>query len=96
MNNNSTTIHHVFTLLKGRCAGEGRGGYPTVTSFDYRETLTFTRRDERSLAYEQHTQKRYDGQSEWLVSHWENGFIRLLEIHPLVFGPRAYNISVKV
>jgi hypothetical protein len=29
--------------------------------------------------YEQRTQKRYDGQSEWLVSHWENGFIRDLE-----------------
>ena len=59
--------------------GEGRGGYPTVTWFDYRETLTFTRRDEKSLAYEQRTQKRYDGQSEWLTSHWENGFIRVLE-----------------
>jgi hypothetical protein len=50
-----------------------------VTSFDYRETLTFTRRDERTLAYEQRAQKRYDGSTEWLVSHWENGFIRILE-----------------
>jgi len=58
---------------------EGRGGYPTVTSFDYRETLSFRRRDEKSLAYEQRAQKRYDGQAEWLVSYWENGFIRILE-----------------
>ena len=69
----------MFDFLEGTWTGEGRGGYPTVTSFDYRETLTFTRRDEKSLAYEQKTQKRYDGQTEWLVSHWENGFIRVLE-----------------
>jgi len=50
-----------------------------VTSFDYRETLTFTRRDEKTLAYEQRTKKRYDGQTEWIESHWENGFIRILE-----------------
>jgi len=24
-------------------------------------------------------QKRYDGQTEWLESHWEFGFIRILE-----------------
>lgn len=59
--------------------GAGRGQFPTVTSFDYRETLTFTRRDEKTLAYAQRTQKRYDGQTEWLESHWENGFIRILE-----------------
>ena len=74
-----TTISHFFTLLEGTWTGEGRGQFPTVTSFDYRETLTFTRRDEKSLAYEQRTHKRYDGQSEWLVSHWENGFIRVLD-----------------
>lgn len=76
---NSTIIYHLFNFLEGIWTGEGRGGFPTVTSFDYRETLTFTRRDEKSLAYEQRTQKRYDGQSEWLVSHWENGFIRILD-----------------
>ena len=71
--------NQLFDLLEGTWIGEGRGKFPTVTSFDYREMLTFTRRDEKSLAYEQRTQKRYDGQSEWLVSHWEFGFIRVLE-----------------
>jgi THAP domain-containing protein 4 len=66
-------------MLAGTWAGAGRGQFPTVTSFDYRETLTFTRRDEKTLAYEQRTQKRYDGQTEWLESHWEFGFIRILE-----------------
>jgi hypothetical protein len=79
MSNNPTTTPPLFTLLEGAWSGEGRGEYPTITSFDYRETLAFTRRDENSLAYEQRTQKRLDGQTEWLVSHWENGFIRLLE-----------------
>ena len=73
------TSTSLFDLLEGTWKGEGRGGYPTVTSFDYREMLTFTRRDEKMLAYEQRAQKRYDGQTDWLVSHWENGFIRLLE-----------------
>jgi len=79
MSNKSTTSHQLFTLLEGNWAGEGRGQFPTVTSFDYRETLSFTRRDEKTLAYEQRTQKRYDGQTEWLESHWEFGFIRILE-----------------
>jgi len=79
MSNNSTTTPQLFTLLEGTWKGKGRGQFPTVNSFDYRETLTFTRRDEKTLAYEQRAQKRYDGQSEWLESHWENGFIRILE-----------------
>ena len=79
MSNESTTSSQLFDLLKGTWRGEGRGGYPTVTSFDYRETLVFTRRDEKTLAYEQRAQKRYDGQTEYLESHWENGFISILE-----------------
>ena len=79
MSNQSTTSSQVLDLLEGTWKGEGRGYFPTVTSFDYRETLTFTRRNENTLAYEQRTQKRYDGSTEYLESHWENGFIRILE-----------------
>jgi len=79
MSNESTTSSQIFDLLEGTWKGEGRGGYPTVTSFDYRETLVFTRRDEKTLAYEQRAQKRYDGGTEYLESHWENGFISILE-----------------
>jgi len=79
MSNKSTTGSQLFALLEGTWEGEGRGQYPTINSFDYRETLIFTRRDEKSLAYDQRAQKRYDGQTEYLVSHWENGFIRILE-----------------
>jgi hypothetical protein len=79
MSKDSMTTSQIFSLFEGTWSGEGRGGYPTVTSFDYRETLTFTRRDEKTLAYEQRTQKRYDGTTEWLPSHWESGFIRSLD-----------------
>jgi len=79
MSTKSITGSQLFTLLEGTWEGEGRGQYPTINSFDYRETLIFTRRDEKTLAYEQRAQKRYDGQTEYLESHWENGFIRILE-----------------
>src|SRR6266545_3977214 len=75
MDNQSTTSSQIFDLLEGTWKGEGRGQFPTVTSFDYHETLVFTRRDEKILAYEQRTQKLYDGQTEYLQSHWESGFI---------------------
>lgn len=79
MTNQSTISDRLFSLLEGTWTGEGRGEYPGIPSFDYRETLTFTRRDEKSLSYQQQTYKRYDGQTAYLVSHWENGFIRGLE-----------------
>src|SRR5215211_9079938 len=72
-----TNRTEVLDLLEGTWKGNGRGQFPGVTSFDYRETLTFTRRDEKTLAYEQRTQKLYDGQIDWLPSHWESGFIRV-------------------
>jgi hypothetical protein len=79
MNNQSKIGIQVFDLLEGTWRGDGRGYFPGVTSFDYRETLSFTRHDEKTLAYEQRTQKLYDGQTEYLQSHWENGFISVLE-----------------
>src|SRR5919108_3132404 len=79
MNDQSTTSIRVFDLLEGIWRGKGRGQFPGVTSFGYRETLVFTRRDEKTLAYEQRNQKRYDGQTEWLESHWESGFISILD-----------------
>ena len=78
MSNTSTSIQ-ILDLLEGTWKGEGRGYFPGVTSFDYREALIFTRRDEKILAYQQRTQKLYDGQTEYLQSHWESGFISSLE-----------------
>ena len=79
MSDQPTSSSQLLDLLQGTWAGEGRGYFPAVNSFDHRDMLTFTRRDEKTLAYEQRAQKRYDGQTEWLESHWESGFIRVLE-----------------
>ena len=79
MNDTFAAVIRVLNLLLGTWTGTGRGQFPGVTSFDFRETLTFTRRDEKTLAYEQRTQKLYDGQTEYIPSHWENGFISILE-----------------
>jgi len=79
MSDTVTEIQLIFSLLAGTWTGEGRGEFPGVTSFDFRATLLFTRRDDKSLAYSQQAQKRYDGQTEWRTSHWESGFIRVFE-----------------
>src|SRR5919106_1578445 len=79
MKNQSTNSSQVFDILEGTWQGQGRGYFPNVTSFDTRVTLVFTPRDQKTLAYQQRVQKRYDGQTEWLESHWESGFIRSLE-----------------
>jgi len=77
------SIPQILTLLEGTWTGEGRGEFPGVTSFAFRATLAFTHRDSKTLAYQQRTQKLYDGQTEWLESHWESGFIRILESNEL-------------
>jgi hypothetical protein len=83
MSEKLTASSQLLDLLEGSWKGDGRGGYPGVTSFDYRETLVFTRRDQKNLAYEQRTQKLYDGQTEYIQSHWESGFISILENNEL-------------
>jgi THAP domain-containing protein 4 len=69
----------VFGRLEGTWRGDGSGYFPTIEAFDYRETLTFERRDETTIFYEQRTEKRLRGQTAFLTSHWESGFLRALE-----------------
>ncbi len=70
--------NQVLGLLEGTWRGEGSGSFPTIDSFDYRETLKFVSRDDSTLFYEQRTEKRVRGQKEFLTSHWESGFVRVL------------------
>jgi hypothetical protein len=79
MDEKHSVSSQILSLLEGTWVGEGRGQFPGVTSFNYRETLTYMRRDENSLTYEQKTQKLYDGQTEYMPSHAETGLIRILE-----------------
>jgi hypothetical protein len=68
----------VVAWLVGEWEGEGRGGYPSLSDFTYREHTSFTqpRADQPVLLYAQHT---------WLTgptsrpSHEEVGYLRVLE-----------------
>ena len=79
MDNHLEIANKVFDQLEGTWRGQGRGGYPTIDSFDYREKLVFTRKNDTTLAYDQRTEKRKDGTDDFVTSHWENGFISILE-----------------
>ena len=65
--------------LEGEWQGEGHGGFPTIKSFRYREELAFTiDRDAEHIHYQQKTWRIVDDDTE-VPSHWETGFLHLLE-----------------
>ena len=68
----------ILRLLVGEWSGSGRGEFPTIEPFEYLETLRFASDDRPFLHYEQKTRRRNTGQAEYVSSHWESGFIRLL------------------
>lgn len=70
---------NLLKTLAGEWAGAGIGLYPTIEPFEYLETLRFTT-DEKgaNLHYEQKTRRRNIGMSDYISSHWETGFLRLL------------------
>jgi hypothetical protein len=72
--NNQDILH----ALIGEWSGTGRGEFPTIEPFEYLETLRFSSNDRPFLHYEQRTRRRRAGQTEYVASHWESGFIRLL------------------
>ena len=64
--------------LSGTWVGKGIGEFPTITTFSYREELTFTSNSSKAyLHYEQRTWRRDESGNE-VASHWETGFWRLL------------------
>ena len=69
---------NALTRLVGRWSGEAHGHFPTIEPFRYRETLTIEQRDEDSLFYVQKAVRAMPS-GAWAVSHWESGFIRLLD-----------------
>ena len=72
-------MNELLKTLAGEWTGAGAGEYPTITSFEYLETLRFTLHDAgEHLFYEQKTRRRGVGQQDYIPSHWESGFIRLL------------------
>jgi hypothetical protein len=62
--------------LVGRWKGRGSGDYPTIDAFEFEETLNF----ELDTSYPMfHYEQRTLLLPEREPSHWESGFIRLME-----------------
>jgi hypothetical protein len=68
----------LLRLLIGEWSGSGRGEFPTVEPFEYLETLIFAGDHRPFLHYEERTKRRSAGQADYIPSHWESGFLRLL------------------
>lgn len=69
---------NILHLLVGEWSGTGRGEFPTIEPFEFLETLRFTSDNRPFLHYEQKTKRRNSEQADYVPSHWESGFIRLL------------------
>ena len=65
-------------LLIGQWSGIGKGEFPTIEPFEYLETLTFAGDHRPFVHYEEKAQRRRAGEVDYVPSHWESGFIRLL------------------
>lgn len=78
-------VQEIVEALLGVWAGGGSGGYPTIDSFQYRERLAITERDDHpALHYDQRTWKlTTEGE---VVSHWETGLLRLSSDGTVVFN----------
>ena len=72
------TNHNILYTLLGDWSGTGRGEFPTIEPFQYLESLSFATDGRPLLHYEQKTKRRRTGESDYVPSHWESGFIRLL------------------
>jgi hypothetical protein len=72
------TNEELLHILIGEWAGTGQGEFPTIEPFEYRETLVFASDQRPFLHYETKSRRRRAGQEDFVPSHWESGFLRLL------------------
>lgn len=78
MDEEQTNTMNALRRLLGKWRGNGIATFPTISTFEYREELEFTANDMQPVVhYEQRTWKKLNT-GEWVPSHWESGFWRVL------------------
>lgn len=68
-------LRHVASLV-GTWSGTGRGEYPTITSFEYAEAITFAHVGKPFFAYQQRTRSIGSPEQPGLPMHAESGYWR--------------------
>ncbi|HJZ80906.1 MAG TPA: FABP family protein [Pyrinomonadaceae bacterium] len=69
-----------LSALVGTWKGEGKGCFPTITSFNYTEECVFSSNDSEPLIhFEQRTWVKSTDETNGSPLHWESGFIRAIE-----------------
>ena len=73
-------MRELLAMLIGDWEGKGLGEYPTITSFEYLETLRFTLHEARPLLHYVQNTRRFNGEvGDYVSSHWETGYLHRLE-----------------
>lgn len=75
----------LLRALVGKWCGNGVAEFPTISTYEYREELTFAANQTQPvLHFEQRTWKKLES-GEFGPSHWESGFWRVLPGKEIVF-----------
>lgn len=90
-------MNSLLQMLAGQWQGEGSGEYPTIASFEYKESLRFTIDEARpSLHYVQDTRRLNKELGAYVPSHWETGYLRWLAEDRVAMASAQFDGRVEV